>query len=218
MKFELINEGMLKCSLTRRELNDNGVDLEDFFANSQNARDFLEKVMRQAENEVGFSRSGNMMSVQAAVLSDNDIVLTFCDHQITPADIMNQLKSLFSAGEKTPELRTPEKDPFIALGEQSVHDYLLTFSSMDRMIRFARVLGEHAGKGDHVISTAYRYRDRYYIHANLNFCTKQYIYHFVSAGMEYASAMQRQDAFVNHLAEHGTKLSDPWAMEMLALL
>lgn len=97
MKFEKMDNGTLRCTLTQEDLALNGVELDDFFSNTQNAREFLEKLIRMAEDEVGYKANGNMMSIQAAIMPDNKIVLTFSESQVSNSEIIEHLKSMISS-------------------------------------------------------------------------------------------------------------------------
>ena len=48
MKFEKMDNGSLRCTLTQDDLEQNGIGLDDFFSNTPNARKFLENLIRIA--------------------------------------------------------------------------------------------------------------------------------------------------------------------------
>ncbi|MFV0465133.1 MAG: adaptor protein MecA [Lachnospiraceae bacterium] len=96
MRFEKIDNETLKCTLSQEDLLQNGVELDDLFSNNHNAREFLEKIIRMAEMEVGFRTNGQMMSIQAAIMSENEIVLTFSENQVNSKEIIEHLKNMFS--------------------------------------------------------------------------------------------------------------------------
>ena len=103
MKFEKMENGSLRCTLTQEDLEQNGVELEDFFSNTANAREFLEKLIRIAEDEVGYTTNVNMMSIQAAIMSEDEIVLTFSDSQVSGSEIIEHIKNMFHSSQKEAE-------------------------------------------------------------------------------------------------------------------
>ena len=92
-----MENGVLRCTLTQEDLEQNGIELEDFFSNSPNAREFLEKLIRIAEEEVGYKTSGNMMSIQAAIMSEDEIVLTFSESQVSSSEILEHIRNMFGS-------------------------------------------------------------------------------------------------------------------------
>lgn len=220
-----MNNGSLRCSLTKQDLDNNGVKLEDFFTNNKTARDFLEKLIHMAEKEVGYKTSGNMMSIQAAAMSEDNIILTFTEHQLNGSDLIDKIRNMVT--DKTAEVDTmPDKadDIFPEINDSESTDeqdysYILKFDSLDMIVRFAAVMITKDNKLDKVISTVYKYKDEYYMHANLNFASREYLYSFVSAGMEYAKSIQKDDnVFILFLQEHGKTIVGPWAMQELGCL
>ncbi len=219
-----MNNGSLRCSLTKQDLDNNGVKMEDFFTNNQTARDFLEKLIHMAEQEVGYKTSGNMMSIQAAAVSENDIILTFTEHQLNGSDLIEKIKDMVSGKVPDEETKSEKKDDlFLELNDKTKDEaqdytYLLRFDSLDMIVRFARVMITRESKLDKVISTVYKYKKEYYMHANLNFSSKDYLYSFVSTAMEYTESIQKGDVFVTFLEEHGKVIIGPWAMQELGVM
>ena len=229
MKFEKMDNGSLRCTLTKEDLEENGIELEDFFSNSKSARDFLEKVIHIAEDEVGFHTSGNMMSIQAAIMSENEIVLTFSDNQANGMELIEHLKNMFgSAMSKESPSVLPEKkeDVFKDLGKKSEEEkvegdmegyaYLLTFVSFAGVQNFCRILPENANT-----KSCLYYLDqkkKYFLWADLNNTTRRYVYEFVAASMEYAQGIEKDSSYRNYLEEHGKVIIKEQALEALAQL
>ncbi len=228
MKFEKIGEGVLRCTLTQEDLARNGVGLDDFFTNTPNARNFLEKLIHIAEEEVGFRTSGNMMSIQAAIMSEDEIVLTFTESQVNGSEIIEHLRNMLSnrqAGiqqEKEDELDVLKE---LSQGEtkqkESSRDaegyvYLVNFVSFARVRDFCRVL-----PGTEKAKSRLYYLDKkkqYFLWADLNQSSRQYIYEFVASSMEYADSIEKDSSRSNYLEEHGKIILRNHALETLAQL
>ena len=228
MKFEKIGEGALRCTLTQEDLARNGVGLDDFFTNTPNARNFLEKLIHIAEEEVGFRTSGNMMSIQAAIMSEDEIVLTFTESQVNGSEIIEHLRNMLSnrqAGiqqEKEDELDVLKE---LSQGEtkqkESSRDaegyvYLVNFVYFARVRDFCRVL-----PGTEKAKSRLYYLDKkkqYFLWADLNQSSRQYIYEFVASSMEYADSIEKDSSRSNYLEEHGKIILRNHALETLAQL
>lgn len=232
MKFEKMDNGTLRCTLTQEDLEQNGIELEDFFSNTKNARDFLEKLIRIAEDEVGFQPSGNMMSIQAAIMSEDEIVLTFSESQVNGSEIIEHLRNMFGSSkalEQQAEKDDVKDDIFKELnqsieaekeakieGDLEGYTYLLTFVSFANVRKFCRILPENQD----AVSRLY-YLDKkkqYFLWADLNNSTRKYVYEFVAASMEYAKSIEKDSVRSSYLEEHGDVIVREQALETLAKL
>jgi len=149
MKFEKMENGSLRCFLTQDDLEQNGIELDDFFANTPNAREFLEKLIRIAEDEVGYKATGNMMSIQAAIMSEDEIVLTFSESHVSGAEILEHIRNMFGASaarKQSAELVDVKEEVLKEAGGQArdkdaaEYTYLLTFVSFSNVRKFCRIL------------------------------------------------------------------------------
>lgn len=231
MKFEKMDNGTLRCTLTQEDLEQNGVELEDFFSNTKNARDFLEKLIRIAEDEVGFRASGNMMSIQAAIMSEDEIVLTFSESQVNGSEIIEHLKNMFGSSNAVEKQTKKEdiKDDILKEvgnakqqteekieGDREGYAYLLTFVSFSNVRKFCQILPEN----QEAKSRLY-YLDKkkqYFLWADLNNSTRSYVYEFVAASMEYAKSIEKDSVRSTYLEEHAEVIVKERALETLAKL
>lgn len=228
MKFEKMSNGALRCTLTQEDLARNGVGLDDFFTNTPNARSFLEKLIHIAEEEVGFTTSGNMMSIQAAIMSDDEIVLTFTESHVNGSEIIEHLRNMLSNRQAgIQQEREDELDVLKELSQaetkqrESSRDaegyaYLVNFVSFARVRDFCKILPEP----ENTKSRLY-YLDKkqqYFLWADLNQSSRQYIYEFVASSMEYADSIEKDSSRSNYLEEHGKIILRNHALETLAQL
>lgn len=229
MKFEKLDNGALRCVLTKEDLEEYGMELEDFFSNSALAREFLEKLMHMAEDEVGFQTTGNMISIQAAIMSENEIVLTFSENQVSGSELIEHLKNMFGsnlAKEKVPIAQKQTEDIFNEIGKDTKEEkiagdmegyaYLLTFVSFAGVRDFCRILrvNESAKSCLYYLEQ----KKKYYLWADLNNSTRKFVYEFVAASMEYAQGIEKDSAYRTYLEEHGKTIIKEQALEVLAHL
>lgn len=228
MKFEKMENGSLRCTLTQEDLEQNGVELEDFFSNTANAREFLEKLIRIAEDEVGYTTNGNMMSIQAAIMSEDEIVLTFSDSQVSGSEIIEHIKNMFHSSQKEaePAQIDVKEDILSEAGGKSIdtqseaeHDgyvYLLTFASFPSVRKFCRILPQNPLTDSRLYYL--NQKKQYFLWADLNNSTKGYVYEFVAASMEYAAGIEKDSARSSFLEEHADVIIKEHALEKLAQL
>lgn len=229
MKFEKMDNGSLRCILTQDDLEQNGIELDDFFSNTQNAREFLEKLIRIAEDEVGFKATGNMMSIQAAFMSEDEIVLTFSESHISSAEILEHIRNMFgsSAAKEEKAAGGDIKDDIIKEagkqgrneiieGDREGYSYLLTFVSFASVRKFCQILPENSDTKSRLYYLDQR--KQYFLRTDLNKSTRGYVYEFVAASMEYAKAIEKDSMRSNFLEEHADVIIKDKALEILAKL
>lgn len=229
MRFEKLDNGSLRCTLTQDDLEENGIELDDFFTNTQNARDFLEKLIRIAEDEVGYKTTGNMMSIQAAIMSEDEIVLTFSESQVSGSEILEHIRNMFGpSGAKAQEKEIPDvkneilkeagikKRDKVMEGDAEGYTYLLTFISFSNVRKFCRVLPVNAKAKSRLYYLDQK--KQYFLWADLNGSTRGYVYEFVTASMEYAGTIEKDSARSNFLDEHASIIVKERALETLAKL
>ena len=229
MKFEKMNNGSLRCTLTQEDLEENGIELDDFFTNTQNAREFLEKLIRIAEDEVGYKTTGNMMTIQAAIMSEDEIVLTFSESHVSGAEILEHIRNMFGASSAR-EPASPGQDvkadilkeagdrqkEKVIEGDREGYAYLLTFVSFTSVRKFCQILPMNPAARSRLYYLDQK--KQYFLWADLNQSSRSYVYEFVTASMEYAKAIEKDSVRSNFLEEHGEIIVKEKALETLAKL
>lgn len=79
MNFSRINENTIRCVLTSEDLEEYGLNLEDFFRNSEQAKEFLQKIVERAKEEVGYDFEGGALAMQVAPLPKDGLLITFSE-------------------------------------------------------------------------------------------------------------------------------------------
>lgn len=95
MRFKRISTDTVRCIITQDELQENGLEMDDFLSNDGRTEEFLRKMIALAEQEVGFKVQGGPMTIQVAVLPENTLALTFSEKQ--SGNLMELLEGLRSA-------------------------------------------------------------------------------------------------------------------------
>lgn len=79
MTFQKIDDNTVRCILSEEDMNEHGLKLEDFFTNKDKARSFLEGVVKQAQDEVGYEATGDTLAMQVMPLPHNGLAITFSE-------------------------------------------------------------------------------------------------------------------------------------------
>ena len=225
MRFKRINMDTVRCIVSETELNENGLQMDDFLQNDGKTEDFLRKIVSMAEEEVGFKVQGGPLSVQVAVLPEHLLALTFSerpDHNIL--NILQNLKSavdsLSGLGKKYEEEADgdsgKEADTLIDGADQRL--YILKFDSMDQIITYAKsiVLEEP------VVSSVFRLQghgsNSYYLLIERKGLGDKEICRVISASVEFMEDASSDLYKAAYLAEHGTCVLKKDALEILQKL
>lgn len=230
MRFEKMENGSLRCTLTHEDLEQNGIELDDFFANTPNAREFLEKLIRIAEDEVGFRATGNMMSIQAAIMSEDEIVLTFSESHVSSSEILEHIRNMFGSSASSVVERGAQADvkddilkeagekarKNLTESSQEGYAYLLTFVSFTSVKKFCQILPVNKDAESRLYYLDQK--KQYFLRADLNRSARGYVYEFVAASMEYAKAIEKDSARSRFLDEHANIILKERALETLARL
>ncbi len=79
MKFRRIDDTTVRCIVSKEDMQEYGIALEDFFKNKGKIHDFLHVVVEKAEEEVGYEPKDGMLSMQIMPLSQSTIAITFSE-------------------------------------------------------------------------------------------------------------------------------------------
>lgn len=79
MKFRRINEDTVRCIVSKEDMQEYGIVLEDFFKNKGKLHEFLHEVVEKAEQEVGYEPKEGLLSMQIMPISQNTISITFTE-------------------------------------------------------------------------------------------------------------------------------------------
>lgn len=79
MRIERVDEKTVKCFLSNEELEEYEIDYKDFILRSDKAREIVQEIIEQAEEEVGYKPPKFAFDLQIMLLPDQGLILTFSD-------------------------------------------------------------------------------------------------------------------------------------------
>lgn len=240
MKFKKLNENSVRCLISKEEMFDMGIDIDDLIDDHSKAEEFLRDVVEQAKDEVGFETTGNAFNVQLSIMPEGDISLMITEDENTKLrNMLSQFKERIKEfqenvkeaqnGQTEEGEELLEDDEIIEDGtvsqedkaedgevqSQEVRQYLeiplyAQFASLDICIRVSRILS-WLGK---VESALYKYQDSYY----MKFCLNQLDIGITEAILtisEYSMSVFPEGQGSDIIVEHGTVMLAEDAIEFL---
>lgn len=221
MRFKRISTDTVRCIITQEELQENGLNLDDFLANDGKTEEFLRKMISLAEEEVGFKVQGGPMTIQVAVLPENTIALTFSEKQ--PGNIMDLLEglraamsSLTGAVEQKTQEHVPEAE---SASIEKRTAYVLEFSQMKDFESFCASVPLDIEEELGINTKLYRYEGNYCLILERGELDEKQLCRIMSTSTEFMASASAKASQVAYIIEHGTViLTDHAIRQMQSLL
>ena len=80
MKFTRVDNETVNCLITQEDLDEQGIELQDFFDRKQEAMDFIKEVLERAAEEVDYHPGGAYLPMQITVLPDRSLSITISEN------------------------------------------------------------------------------------------------------------------------------------------
>ena len=112
MRIERVDDKTVRCFLSNEELEEYEIDYKDFLTRSEKAKEVVQEIILQAEEEVGYKPPKYAFDLQIMVVPEQGLVLTFSDKDNDfkeCSQIMEYLKEMTKFLQKTKEqLQNPK--------------------------------------------------------------------------------------------------------------
>jgi adapter protein MecA 1/2 len=220
MRFKRISTDTVRCIVTKDELEENGLEMDDFLSNTGRTEDFLRKMITQAQQEVGFKVQGGPMTIQVAVLAENTLALTFSEKQ--SGNFLELLESLRAAmnnlsnavNDKVKD-QQEESDP-----DSKKDSFLLEFDDLDALQAFC------AGLPDNLEDELAMDSELYHLEEESVYCLilhrgrmdEKGVCRIMSASIEFMDDLSVDETQVAYIEEHGTCILKKHAISQMQSL
>lgn len=232
MTFKRIDESTIRCIVTEEDMEENGLELDDFFTQSDKAQDFLREVVEQASEEVGYDSGQGMVSLQIMPLPNHGLAITFSESESKEwQDVMENIKGIIEdVRERVKEKGTlqdgdaPEKEKEVSAvmipadkGKREIEKIrLFAFVNLRFAIQYAKTVQEKGA----VRSTLYKDKANNIFYMTLEkgrLSTHKYNV-LCSNATEFATYMVDGQRILDYLKEQGEILVENRAVKVLAKL
>lgn len=115
MRFQKISNHSIRCFISRAEMDEKGLEMDELMGDREKAGDFLRYILQEARYAVDFHTNGNVLNVQMAMTKDGDLALTISDDEDSAirniiAEMKNHLQQLKSSLEEQKESDEKQED------------------------------------------------------------------------------------------------------------
>ena len=234
MKIERIDDKTVKCFLSNEELEEYDIDYKDFVTRSDKAKEVVQEIIEQAEEEVGYKPPKYAFDLQIMMLPDEGLVLVFSEKEPLEnkngAQLMQalqEMKKVFE--EKKAEINaTLEKQAREEEAREAGKDgkkkkkqeteaqkpqfAIFAFRNIGRVLEYAAVLPANL----RINSTLYRLEDgTCYVYVQKGSASYERYSRACIQAMEFAALYAADEQKVRYLEEHGECLIREKALKKL---
>lgn len=236
MKFKRIDVETVRCLVSEEELQQNGLDMDDFLKNGEKTEDFLRKIVTLAEEEVGYKVPGGSLSVQASILPNHVLSLTLSEKQNGILDILRNLKNAVS--KLSEAVRDDDTEAFKSIleamgatdtrerigargeeptGRSPVKEfYQVEFDSFDNLLQYASA-AYLSVPFNNVVYKLDR-TGQYYLVIQKGRLNDDQMCKLLSAALDFSRAIYSDVALLAYLDEHGERIIAENAVQVLQSL
>lgn len=231
MRIERVDEKTVKCFLSNEDLEEYDIDYKDFILRSDKAREVVQEIIEQAEEEVGYKPPKFAFDLQIMMLPDQGLILTFSDRDSEARDSDQFLECLREM--KKILQKTREKIGAGSGGEESGGEAgqdaskaqngqaapapsrpgfaVFVFSGIGRIMEYASMLPSNLA----VDSRLYEMNGLYYLYLLKGHASYERYSRACVQAMEFGSLFAAEESQALPLKEHGQCLIADKALKKL---
>lgn len=230
MKIERVDDKTVKCFLSNEELEEYDIDYKDFVMRSEKAKEVVQNIIEQAEEEVGYKPPKFAFDLQIMMMPEQGLLLTFSERD--PLDskegsqILECLKEMKQALLKTKEqlggqASAIDEGSLAGREQQGAADgkvkrpeqAIFQFDCLGSVMDYAAVLPKNL----RVHSELYVMNEVYYLYMTRNTASYERYSRACIQAMEFGSLYTAEEEKLLHLREHGECLIGDRALKKLRL-
>ncbi len=226
MEYKRIDENTIRCIVTEEDMESFGLDLDTFLSHSGRSEEFLQYIVAEARDELGYQNNQGIVSIRLEVLNDGRVSLTFGsgDERQMREQVLKYLKDLAenqilkelekimgkqqmekafpAAGRRQPETsQKEEKDPY----------RMYCFDTFRDVMAYCHVVGLKQGIRSHL----YKEKDQYYLIVDRYRISDYHFDLLTSVAFDYGRVLAGTEHLYDHLREHGELLIENKAIGTL---
>lgn len=231
MQFRKISDTKIHCVISKEEMWEKGIGIDDFLDHREKTEAFLREVLAEAKYELDLKDMGHFFSVQMSVMPEGDVSLVISGERSEGVEgaleefgkRLQDFKEVMKEAKKQLEQKADEtKSPEISEQPQTAERIESTvldipiwvrIDTMNRCIFVAKQLAQKS-KMD---SALYKYNDAYYLQLTFRQEAHQ-VAGTILVVSEYAGEIFTQQQGGDLLLEHATPILKDNAIETLASL
>ena len=222
MRIERVDDKTVKCFLSNEELEHYDIDYKDFVMRNEKAKEVVQEIIEQAEEEVGYKPPRYAFELQIMMLPDKGLLLTFSEKEPEGEQLiqcLQEMKKLLLQAKESVGLTGKEEKPENGDTKQSKKqppvkqpDFaVFAFSSLRNVMNYASSLPANL----RVESELYELDGIYYLFFRRGHAAYPRYSRACIQAMEFAGLYTAEESQTRHIKEHGTCLIAEKAVKKL---
>ena len=227
MRIERVDDKTVKCFLSNEELDEYNIDYKDFVLRSEKAKEIVQEIIVQAEEEVGYKPPRYSFDLQIMMLPDQGLLLTFSEREPEGEPLMECLKemkrvlqnarkqvSMIEEKQKS-QIEAPPASAAAGPGTRAADNKpsfaIFFFTSLGDVMSLAAALPANL----RVDSALYEMEGTYYLCLGRGHASYERYSRACIQAMEFGSLYSAEQSLLLRLEEHGTCLIQAKAIRKL---
>lgn len=223
MKIERVDERTVKCFLSNEELEEYDIDYKDFILRSDKAREVVQEIIEQAEEQVGYKPPRFAFDLQIMMLPDQGLLLTFSEKDAEFRDgeqLIECLKEMKQILERARDkignaaaesgasgvLEEPRRQPV-----QKPDFAVFSFSAIANVMSYASAIPANL----RMDSELYEMEGNYFLFLRKGYASYERFSRACVQAMEFGSLYTADEDKTMPIKEHGTCLIETKALRKL---
>lgn len=222
MKFSKINDNTVRCIVTQEDMEDMGVEIEDFFTDRDKSRAFFEQLVEMAAQEVDFHARSEMLAMQVMPLPDKSIAITFSDDQKESfqsmienikdvTNLLEEQKNEIQQGNWKEIEEKEEEKQNINKSKKNKMICAFRFDSLNNISEFATAVGSETG----IKSSVYKEGTNYFLVMEKGKISKKIYRALCERALEFGAFDGEGMKHILTLKEHATCIMKKKALDVL---
>lgn len=219
MDIRRLGEYTVRCTLSEDEIHDMGFEIDEIISDTSKTQEFMQEVLEVVEEteNIRFEKLSPM--VQAELLPNHQLAVTFGaegEAEIKSiVDTIRQMMNGVTAGKVQDAKKQKEQEPAAEQPEREGRKVCsLCFPTMDETIQFSKSsTGLKLPK-----SALYRLQEEYEMILDFTDFTEDEIKSYAFVTGEYGKHYEFGEARVAYIMEHGSRILEKEAIEVLGTL
>lgn len=217
MEYKRIDENTIRCIVSEEDMESFGLNLDEFLSHSGRSDEFLQYIVSEARDELGYQNENGIVSMRLEVLSDRRISLTFGsgDERQIREQVLRYLKELAESRiaqeigkmleQKQSEVSPAKEEqslPQTAQEEKKEAYRMYCFASIGDVMSYCHAIGLKQPIRSHL----YKEKENYYLIVD-RYRISDYHFNLLTAvAFDYGKVLVESDHLYDRLREHGELL------------
>ena len=232
MRIERVDDKTVKCFISNEELAEYEIDYKDFVMRSDKAKEIVQEIIEQAEEEVGYKPPKFAFDLQIMMMPEHGLLLTFSERDPEMKDgdplveCLKEMKRMLQESKEKVEKDAVEKeakteDVPLSEGKEKSGEAqkkatsptfaVFVFSTLGKVMEFAAAMPANL----RVESSLYEMNGYYYLFFQKGHASYERYSRACVQALEFAALYTAEEKHTIRIKEHGTCLVAEKAVKKL---